>query len=566
MQTNKKILTITVIMLLVVTAISIFVFFYNFKSYTYKSAKTQAISIAENVRDGLTAHMVNGTMDQRAFFLANIARHQNIENFHLLRAPSVVKQYGTGFTQEIIPTPMEKAVLNTKNIQTNTIDQDGKSILKISIPYIATVNDVPNCMTCHTTTEGDVLGVISMDIDITATKQEGVMIAIEILAIVFVVLIISIFIMNYFIKPYVKLFDDLEDGITRIYRGDFSYEVDTKLRNDAGKVAKRLNELAEIYKFKKTIELDSDKFEIYDRLIQILKNKFNVTHYRLFEIKNKTKEAFLITETISGDVSHICNNANLCRAFRTSKNVHSSDFENICPYCDHGDNHFICLNYVIDDDYSIVLHIRSNDPSKMENIKKHIPIINNFFEIAKPVIESKILMTILKDSTLKDPMTGLYNRRFLDELLESNVQNRVKDDHCHAIMMLDIDFFKQVNDTYGHDIGDEVIKRLAGTMKDSIRDSDMAVRYGGEEFIIFLLNTNINKTVEIAQRICDNFKEEKFAVGSHTFNKTLSIGISYYPTDSDNLWNTIKHADEALYYAKNNGRNQVIEFERSMVQ
>ena len=105
-------------------------------------------------------------------------------------------------------------------------------------------------MECHITKEGDVLGVISMDMDISSTRTEGILIATKVLAIVFILFFVSIFIINCYIKPYIKLFDDLEDGITQIYRGDFSYHIDTTLTNEAGQVAKRLNELSEIYRFK----------------------------------------------------------------------------------------------------------------------------------------------------------------------------------------------------------------------------------------------------------------------------------------------------------------------------
>jgi diguanylate cyclase (GGDEF)-like protein len=565
MSTNKKILSIVVLILLAVSAISISIFFYNFKSYTIKTTTDHAISIAQNVRDGLTAHMVNGTMDKKNFFLSNIARHQKVENFHLLRAPSVVQQYGNENGSNIQATKLEQRVLNTKEVHTVLNETFEKSVLQISIPYIATSNDTPNCMQCHTTQEGDVLGVISMDIDISQTQTEAILIILKILAIVILVLIASIFVINYSIKPYIKLFDDLEDGISQIYRGDFSYHVDTTLNNEAGKVADRLNELSEIYKFKKTIELDENKMEIYQRIIHILQTKFNVENYILFEINNKTKMREVISSNVKYDTTNLTTDAHNCRAFRTSSYINSNDFANLCDYCEQKCSEYICFDYIIDDDYSIILHIQSNTKKQMDAIKKYVPVINNYFEMAKPVIESKILMAILKDSILKDPMTSLYNRRFLDELLESSIQERVQENHCHAFLMIDIDFFKKVNDTYGHDVGDTVIKKLAIIMKNTVRESDMPVRYGGEEFIIMLLNSTEEKTLEIAQNISNEFKKIEFTANLEKFTKTISIGISYYPTHSNDMWNTIKHADEALYIAKNTGRDKIVTFEKNML-
>jgi len=161
-------------------------------------------------------------------------------------------------------------------------------------------------------------------------------------------------------------------------------------------------------------------------------------------------------------------------------------------------------------------------------------------------------------------MTSLYNRRFLTELLDSNIPNRTTQEHIHSILMLDIDFFKQVNDTYGHDIGDTVIKSLALIMNESVRDSDMAVRYGGEEFLILLLNSTKEQTLVIAYKIKERFLSLEFTSQSETFRKTLSIGISHYPDDSKSLWKVIKYADEALYLAKNTGRNKIVEYDSSI--
>ena len=113
MSTNNKVISIVIAMLLAVSIVSIGIFIYNFKTFSIKITTDKAISIAQNVRDGLTAHMVNGTMPSRALFLNNIARNQNIENFHLLRASSVVKQYGDGLYGETRANEIENKVLKT---------------------------------------------------------------------------------------------------------------------------------------------------------------------------------------------------------------------------------------------------------------------------------------------------------------------------------------------------------------------------------------------------------------------------------------------------------------------
>jgi len=565
MSTNKKVLTIIIVMMLSVSFLSIMIFIYNFKEYSIKHTTEKAISIAQNVRDGLTSHMVNGTMDKRDLFLSNIANNQKIDNFHLYRAPSVVEEYGVGYKNETIASEIEKKVLKTATLQTELYESLNEVTLKVSIPYIASRVSNPDCISCHTkATTGDVLGIISMDLEVSSTRAEGIQIALKILIMVIVLLIIAIYVVNYFIKPYVKLFDDLENGISQAYRGDFTYRIDTSLTNEAGEVAKRLNELSEIYKFKKTIELDENKLSIYSRIIYILENKFTIDKFLLFEINNKLKERTIIHNSINQSLVNINSDANQCRAFRIAKNVSSNDFDDVCLNCLQQFDEYTCLYYNINDEYSLVIHIQSENNVESLRIKEFIPIINNYLDMAKPVIESKILMEQLKQTTLIDPMTTLYNRRFLTELLDSNIPNRTTQEHIHSILMLDIDFFKQVNDTYGHDIGDTVIKSLSLVMTETIRDSDMAVRYGGEEFLILLLNTTEENTLIISNKIKEKFSSLEFSSQSETFKKTLSMGISHYPNDSDSLWKVIKFADEALYLAKNTGRDKIVVFDSTV--
>ena len=565
MSTNKKVLTIIIVMMLSVSFLSIMIFIYNFKEYSIKHTTEKAISIAQNVRDGLTSHMVNNTMDKRDLFLSNISNNQKIDNFHLYRAPSVVEEYGFGYDNETVASAIEKKALATSSIQTELFESINEVTLKVSIPYIASSLSNPNCIRCHTKAKnGDVLGVISMDIEVSSTRLEGIKIALKILLMVIILLIIAIYVVNYFIKPYVKLFDDLENGISQAYRGDFTYKIDTTLTNEAGEVAKRLNELSEIYKFKKTIELDENKETIYSRIIQILKQKFLIDNFLLFEINNQLQKRNIVYNNIDDELLNLNKDAQQCRAFRISANVSSNDFDNICLNCNQKSDKYICLYFHIHEEYSLVLHIQATSETDLIHIKGYIPVINNYLDMAKPVIESKILMEQLKQTTLIDPMTTLYNRRFLTEFLGSNIPNRTSQEHIHSILMIDIDLFKKVNDTYGHDVGDTVIKSLAKIMTDSIRDSDMAVRYGGEEFLILLLNTTKEQSIIIANNIKKNFSSLEFTSESKKFKKTLSMGISHYPNDTDSLWKAIKYADEALYLAKNTGRDKIVIFESTV--
>ena len=176
-------------------------------------------------------------------------------------------------------------------------------------------------------------------------------------------------------------------------------------------------------------------------------------------------------------------------------------------------------------------------------------------------------MDKLRDTSLRDGMTGLYNRRFLEEFIDQVMSQAQREDETYSVMMLDVDWFKIVNDTYGHDIGDMVIKEIGTLLKETIRDADLAIRYGGEEFIVMLHNASREGALKVAQKIHSNFANLVFDVGNgETMQKTISIGIARFPTDGDSIWKCIKYADTALYVAKDTGRNKIVEFKPEMFE
>lgn len=161
------------------------------------------------------------------------------------------------------------------------------------------------------------------------------------------------------------------------------------------------------------------------------------------------------------------------------------------------------------------------------------------------------------NQALSDPLTGLGNRGALENALEHQWQMAQRYEQDLSVLMIDIDFFKSINDRYGHDTGDYVIKKVAESINITTRQTDLAFRYGGEEFLVLLnKTTNLGSTI-IAERIRENI--HSMNLQNHEGNKipvTVSIGGSHLAPGIDKQ-TLVKHADDALYDAKNNGRNQV---------
>ena len=164
------------------------------------------------------------------------------------------------------------------------------------------------------------------------------------------------------------------------------------------------------------------------------------------------------------------------------------------------------------------------------------------------------------EMAITDQLTGLHNRRYMSRHLDTLLGNAKKNERPLAFVIMDIDFFKQVNDTYGHDIGDEVLKEFAGRIAANTRGIDLACRYGGEEFVVAMPDTDIAFATNIAERLRQSIETTpvKISRGPGQINVTVSIGIAKYEGTDDSAEKLLHRADQALYRAKRSGRNRVV--------
>ncbi len=159
-----------------------------------------------------------------------------------------------------------------------------------------------------------------------------------------------------------------------------------------------------------------------------------------------------------------------------------------------------------------------------------------------------------------DKSTGLYNRRYYDEILTEMFQVSEKTGSPLSIVMADLDNFRKINETYGLDTGDEVINQLVSVVKNKVRESDVLVRYGGDEFAFLLPATNLDKACEVMESIRQEVETLDMTIPSKSLvlNVTISVGIAAFPENSRDLNSLSQMADQALYQAKDNGRNLVL--------
>lgn len=172
-------------------------------------------------------------------------------------------------------------------------------------------------------------------------------------------------------------------------------------------------------------------------------------------------------------------------------------------------------------------------------------------------VELKNAMNRIEDLASHDELTGLYNRRYLMRSLELEKKRADRTGQFFSIIMLDIDHFKRINDTFGHSKGDDVLKDVANVLNESMRATDICARYGGEEFMVILEQTDQTSAEICAERSRHLIAVKKFAGFEENFSITVSLGFTQYRTNEE-LSLTISRADEALYRAKNSGRNLAV--------
>ncbi len=602
MNTRKKItlILIAVFTLLgIVLAVSVL---FNFREYGIKSAKEKAELTSEIVKNGLTAHMVNGMMDKRRYFLKKMENSKNMNALWISRSRVVVEQFGDGIENELPRDNIDREVLKTAKPYVKYTETWDSAELRATFPYIASSKGTPDCLKCHNVKEGDVLGSISMIIDVSEMRGGWLNSIFYIIIISILAIIITLFVINNALRPYMKIFDSVKDVMAKVSGGDYSKRVVSVSSIEGQDVANRINgmleklqvaltelegkvgifllnksykrhkdplvavreiinELSDIYKFKKTIELDKDLDEIYARIAQVLRVKFNLNDFNIIEkdIKRESARFVHVEKKI-----HCKAVEEGCRADRTRANVNSSVFENICSSFSCENCKYLCLPFAISDDLNLIVSIVSKNDKEKKRVDTLPYFIADYINTARSEIVSVRLNKILQDSARSDQLTGLYNRKFLEEFVDTSIPQAKRADKTYGVLMIDIDHFKMINDNYGHDVGDEAIRVISRVIKESIRESDVAIRFGGEEFLVLLYNCTSEHISNVCQKIGEEFAKQDIKAKNEVFTKTLSVGASIFPYDSDDIYRCIKFADIALYRAKKGGRNRTVKFEKGM--
>jgi diguanylate cyclase (GGDEF)-like protein len=251
-----------------------------------------------------------------------------------------------------------------------------------------------------------------------------------------------------------------------------------------------------------------------------------------------------------------------CHALRQGKTYLINDWsKELC--CQHIDmtevTASLCVPLLTQNETLGVLHLRNGPCEEHENCQRWQQLAEMVSGQVAMALTNLALRERLQQQAIQDPLTGLYNRRYLDETLPRELQRAERHGLSMGVIMLDIDHFKHFNDTYGHDAGDTLLRAVGNFLQANTRGEDIACRYGGEEFTLVLPGASLENALQRAEQVRAGIKALTVThLGQSLDAITVSVGVAVFPDHGTDADAVMKAADIALYRAKQGGRDQVV--------
>ena len=611
MSLNRKLITLFSAMMAVLVVLVLVVILFAFRTFSVASSSAHVHTTAEMVRVHLTESMIHGTIQHRAQFFDRLREVEGLLDARVIRSHHVNNQYGESGLDEMPADDIDRLVLADGQARFVVTDEWGSPRFRGTIPFPATASGYPNCLACHMVPEGTVLGAVTLEVSVDDIKHKALMTVLAVAVVLIGFAVSAIMLLSRLVRPVGETAHHVEVAVNRAMAGDFKTRLQAEGRDDLAKIARQMNsllgflddglsriskrveqlterqpmqgenqlevtvelveQLADAAGFKQAIEEDEHKAEVYDRFGRLLSERLGIKLFSIYEAIGNNQMTPMAVDGVPLAPCKWCDplileRAEHCRARRTGHVVDGFTQPGICyafrPPEGEGYRHY-CVPIMLQGKVGSVVQVVAPGEA-ISTIERRLPYAKVFVREMTPVLEAKRLTETLRESALRDPMTGLNNRRYLEECIDAMVSACRRRKSSLAVLMLDLDFFKVVNDTHGHDAGDTVIKTLANTLRNSLRASDLVVRFGGEEFLVVLQDTDAAGATNVAESIRSAVENLKINIGTEVLRKTISIGFAVLPDDGDAFWQVVKYADVALYKAKELGRNRVVRFDTEM--
>ncbi len=520
----------------------------RFELQIERAAESRAEESANGLINGMNMLMLTGQISNpanRRLLLSKMSLSHGVIELRIIRGRAVVEQFGPGLPEEAAVDEMDREVLSTGQTQFRRLtSKDGRPALRVVVPFIAKLNfRGTNCISCHITQAGSVNGAASVIIDLSednaqlAETEDWMWIG-HIMLQVLLLIIISLFVRFVIVRNISNPVKKLHDTMEEIQRDmDLSRRADVDVNNpDIGEMAQNFNLLVgKLEHANERLQLFVKMFDNSGEAIMITdaQRKIIAVNPAFYKITGYTEE----------DV--IGNNPNILKSGRQDEKFYQTMWKSINDLgVWQGE---IWNRRKTGEIYPEWLSIGTVKNSQNEII--------NYIAVFSDITKRKEDEAHIEHLAHYDSLTHLPNRALFADRLKHALVTGTRNKKKTALLFLDLDKFKHVNDTMGHLAGDMLLQSVADRLKSCRRESDTICRQGGDEFMILLPEVNGAEDAETVARKVISSMEEPHRIGGKELVITFSIGISICPDDAADDEMLIKHADDAMYLAKASGRN-----------
>lgn len=318
-------------------------------------------------------------------------------------------------------------------------------------------------------------------------------------------------------------------------------------------------EMSFISKMNEALQTCRDSTEAFSIINQTAEKLFTGLNGAIIIYNDVTKNMQTIKQWGINKIVKPNFSSNDCWALREGNNYVVND-PNKDFICEHFESPpqggYICIPLVVQGKTHGMLNLNAPSGNKIISHEKSLAI--TFSDVFKLSLANIQLREKLSDQAIHDPLTGLFNRRYMNEILHRELLRIEREKSFLCVAMLDLDYFKNFNDRYGHEAGDEILKYIGNLLKNSFRGTDIACRFGGEEFVVVLVNTDLNRALTKMQELRETIKHKQIQFQGQSLSAiTISIGLVEAPVHGTTVDDILRASDEALYAAKQGGRDRV---------
>jgi len=567
------------------------------------SARDRALVTADGVINGMNMLMVTGAISDpknRTLYIKKMAASKGIKGLSIIRAKQVSDQFGPGLPEEQPSDAIEREVLNTGKIYNKQIIANGanreSSMLRVIVPFIVSRDfRGTDCLLCHHVKVGSVNGAANILIDLTNDQKKIRQVKLDLWAGQLVLQLLLYIIIWSLVRTFTRPIKVLQKTMTAMQSdGDLSRRVHLTGSHEITQIASTFNALvtnlqrtekqrdnvmqaleersSQLNALNQVAVTITSSLNLQNMLDVIMKHGITLTGAKASCIAFYDEETGRFKEWITHGLSaHFVKNMSFQpggladEAFTTANYILSNDrpetvhkLSNLVR--EEGLRCFVCLPLTSHDHRLGVIYFYCTDRDTFK--PTDIELLATFASLVAQTIDNARLYAQMQEQARTDALTGLNNRRTFDALLADELARAQRFSRPVSLLMLDIDHFKHVNDTYGHQTGDAVLKGLSELLGWQARAVDRVCRYGGEEITIILPETDLEIAAKVAERLRAAVEAQPFDVNAEApLHITVSIGVASFPVHADSVQTLVAAADAAMYAAKAGGRNRVVRYE-----